>query len=287
MNNPTPVRKTSVKTQKTVGDILTYLLVLVGIVLFTGPFIWMISTSFKLPAEQYTHNLIPEPATVVNYVNLFKKLPEFSRQIFNSFELATINTVGQLLTCAMAAFVFAVVKFRGRNFLFTLLLITWIIPFQVTLIPNFIIFSKIGLVGTQIPLWLPAFWGGAFGTFLIRQYFLTIPRELAEAARMDGASLFQIFWRIYLPNARPALTALGLFTFLGSWNDLLHPLIYLPTNQELTTIPIGLSLFQTQYGGRWTILMAGTLISVLPIIILFFFAQRQFIEGIALSGVKR
>lgn len=187
----------------------------------------------------------------------------------------------------MAAFAFAVVKFKGRNFLFTLLLITWVIPFQVTLIPNFIIFSKLGLVGSQIPLWVPAFWGGAFGTFLIRQYFLTIPRELAEAARMDGASLFQIFWRIYLPNGKPALAALGLFTFLGSWNDLLHPLIYLPTNQKLTTITIGLAMFQTQYGGRWTILMAGTLISVLPIIIIFFFAQKQFIEGIALSGVKR
>jgi multiple sugar transport system permease protein len=275
------------RSQKIIVDILTYALVLLGILVFTGPFIWMVSTSLKLPADQYTHNLIPNPVTVVNYVNLFQKLPEFPRQIFNSFELAILNTIGQLLTCAMAAFVFAVVKFRGRNFLFTLLLITWIIPFQVTLIPNFIIFSKLGFVGSQIPLWLPAFWGGAFGTFLIRQYFLTIPRELAEAARMDGASLFQIFWNIYLPNARPALTALGLFTFLGSWNDLLHPLIYLPTNQQLTTIPIGLAMFQTQYGGRWTILMAGTLISVLPIIVLFFFAQKQFIEGIALSGVKR
>jgi ABC-type glycerol-3-phosphate transport system permease component len=275
------------KTRKILGDILTYILVLVGIILFTGPFIWMVSTSFKLPADQYTHNLIPNPASVVNYVTLFQKLPEFPRQIFNSFEIAFLTTLGQLLTCAMAAFVFAVVKFRGRSFLFTLLLITWIVPFQVTLIPNFIIFSKLGFVGSQVPLWLPAFWGGAFGTFLIRQYFLTIPRELAEAARMDGASLFQIFWNLYLPNARPALTALGLFTFLGSWNDLLHPLIYLPTNQQLTTIPIGLALFQTQYGGRWTILMAGTLISVLPIIVLFFFAQKQFIEGIALSGVKR
>ena len=207
--------------------------------------------------------------------------------MLNSFTLASLTTLGQLLTCAMAAFAFAVVKFRGRNVLFTLLLITYIIPFQVTLIPNFIIFSKLGLVGTQIPLWLPAFLGGAFGTFLIRQYFLTIPREFAEAARMDGASLFQIFWGIYLPLAKPALAALGLFTFLGSWNDLLHPLIYLPTNQKLTTISIGLALFQTQYGGRWTILMAGTLISVLPIVILFFFTQKQFIEGIALSGVKR
>jgi multiple sugar transport system permease protein len=275
------------KARKLIFDILTYILVLGGIVIFAGPFIWMISTALKLPADQYTRTLIPNPASLVNFADLFKKLPEFPRQIFNSFELATLNTLGQLLTCSMAAFAFAVVKFKGRNFLFTLLLITWVIPFQVTLIPNFIIFSKLGLVGSQIPLWIPAFWGGAFGTFLIRQYFLTIPRELAEAARMDGASLFQIFWRIYLPNGKPALAALGLFTFLGSWNDLLHPLIYLPTNQKLTTITIGLALFQTQYGGRWTILMAGTLISVLPIIIIFFFAQKQFIEGIALTGVKR
>ncbi len=284
---PVSKKKASMKSQKIIGDILTYLFVLVGIAIFTGPFIWMISTSFKLPADQYSHNLFPNPATVINYINVFEKLPDFPREIFNSFEIASLTTIGQLLTCAMAAFVFAVVRFRGRNFLFTLLLITWIIPFQVTLIPNFVIFSKIGLVGTQIPLWLPAFWGGAFGTFLLRQYFLTIPRELSEAARMDGASLFQIFWNVYLPNAKPALAALGLFTFLGSWNDLLHPLIYLPTNQKLTTIPIGLALFQTQYGGRWTILMAGTLLSVLPIIVLFFFAQKQFIEGIALSGVKR
>ncbi len=275
------------KAQKILLDIFTYVMVILGVILFAGPFAWMISTALKLPADQYTRTLLPDPASLINFKDLFTKLPDFPRQMLNSFTLAAITTIGQLLTCAMAAFAFAVVKFRGRNFLFTLLLITYIIPFQVTLIPNFIIFSKLGLVGTQIPLWLPAFLGGAFGTFLIRQYFLTIPREFAEAARMDGASLFQIFWGLYLPLAKPALAALGLFTFLGSWNDLLHPLIYLPTNQKLTTISIGLALFQTQYGGRWTILMAGTLISVLPIVILFFFTQKQFIEGIALSGVKR
>ncbi len=275
------------KAQKILLDIFTYVMVTLGVLLFAGPFVWMISTALKLPADQYTRTLLPNPVTLVNFKDLFTKLPVFPRQMLNSFTLASLTTIGQLLTCAMAAFAFAVVKFRGRNVLFTLLLITYIIPFQVTLIPNFIIFSKLGLVGTQIPLWLPAFLGGAFGTFLIRQYFLTIPREFAEAARMDGASLFQIFWGIYLPLAKPALAALGLFTFLGSWNDLLHPLIYLPTNQKLTTISIGLALFQTQYGGRWTILMAGTLISVLPIVILFFFTQKQFIEGIALSGVKR
>ena len=160
------------------------------------------------------------------------------------------------------------------------------IPFQVTIIPNFILFRWLGLYGTQAPLWLPAFWGGAFGTFLLRQYFQTIPLDLAEAARVDGASLMQIFLRIYLPLARPALAALAIFVFLQSWNNLLTPLIYLPSDLTQTTLPVGLALFQQQYGGRWTIMMAGALVSIAPIILVFFFAQRQFIEGIALTGVK-
>jgi ABC-type glycerol-3-phosphate transport system permease component len=157
----------------------------------------------------------------------------------------------------------------------------------VTLVPNFILFKWLGLIGTQVPLWLPGFWGGAFGTFLLRQYFLTIPFDLAEAARVDGASLLQIFARIYLPLAGPALAALSIFVFLGAWNDLLRPLIYLPADLQLTTITVGLSLFQTQYAGKWTLMMAGALVSILPVMLIFFVAQRQFIEGIGMSGVKR
>lgn len=276
-----------VKTQNRILDAITYVIILIGAVAMVGPFLWMLSTAFKLPADQYTHALIPIRPTLTNFTRLFQVLPEYPREMWNSFFISSMTTLGQLLTCSMAAFAFAVVKFKGRNFLFTLLLITFIIPAQVTLIPNFIIFSKLHLVGTQLPLIVPAFLGGAFGTFLIRQYFLTIPFELAEAARMDGASLWNIFWKIYLPLAKPALAALGLFTFLGAWNDLLHPLIYLPTNLQRTTLTVGLSLFQIQLGGKWTILMAGTLISILPILVIFFFAQKQFIEGISLSGIKR
>ncbi len=275
------------KFRNMILNILTYIIILAGAVLMVGPFFWMVSTAFKLPADQYTRAFIPPTFTLDNFKNLLETLPSFPREMWNSFMIAGVTTIGQVLTCSMAAFVFAAVRFKGRDVLFTLLLITFIIPPQVTLIPNFIIFRWLHLVGTQWPLLLPAFWGGAFGTFLIRQYFLTIPRDFAEAARMDGASLFRIFWDIYLPLAKPALAALALFVFLGSWNDLLHPLIYLPGNLERTTIQVGLSLFQVQQGGRWTIMMAGTLVSVLPIIIIFFFAQKQFIEGIALSGVKR
>ena len=162
------------------------------------------------------------------------------------------------------------------------------IPTQVTLIPNFIIFQWLHLVGTTVPLRITAVLGGAFGTFLLRQYFLTIPRDLVDAARMDGASLIDVFWRIYMPLGRPALAALTIFTFQGAWNDLLHPLVYMPAVPN-TTLTVGLAFFQQQLtqGGKFTVLMAGGLVSILPLILVFFVAQKQFIEGIALSGVKR
>lgn len=252
------------------------------------PFLWMIATSFKLPADQFTKTLIPNPATLNNFKELFGTHINFPLLFFNSFLISGLTTIGQLLTCAMAAFCFAAIKFKYRNLLFTLLLITLMIPSQVTLIPNFIIFKWLHLYGTNVPLWLPAFMGGAFGTFLLRQYFLTIPRDLVDAARVDGASLMRIFWNIYMPLAKPALAALAIFTFQGAWNDLLHPLIYLPAVPN-TTLTVGLAFFQQQVtqGGKYTVLMAGGLISILPLIIVFFFAQKQFIEGISLSGLKR
>ncbi len=276
----------SAHRRKVVVNLATYLLLLAGAVVMVGPFLWMAATAFKLPADQYSRSLIPSPATLANFEQLWTKLP-FAEELGNSLAITVLVTLGQLLTCAMAAFCFSVVRFRFRNALFMLLLITFMIPPQVTLVPNFILFKWLGLIGTNVPLWLPAFWGGAFGTFLLRQYFLTLPRELAESARVDGASLFQIFWHIYLPLAGPALAALAIFTFMGSWNDLLHPLIYLPSDLHKTTITVGLSLFQTQYGGKWTVLMSGALVSIAPLIVMFFLAQRQFIEGISLTGLKR
>jgi len=274
--------------RNTLSDLGTYLLLSLGAVIMVLPFLWMVATSFKLPADQYTKTLIPDPATLNNFKELWQHLP-FPRLLFNSLWLSILATIGQLLTCSMGAFAFAVVRFRGRNLLFILLLITLMIPGQVTLIPNFIVFKWLGLIGTQTPLWLPSFLGGAFGTFLLRQFFLTIPRDLTDAARVDGASLMQIFWRIYLPLSKPALAALSIFVFMWSWNDLLHPLVYLPTDMQKTTLTVGLAFFQQQLvmGGKFTVLMAGALISILPLIFVFFIAQRQFIEGIALTGIKR
>jgi len=277
--------------QKIVLDTLAYLVLGIGALTMLLPFVWMISVSFREPAQQYSRSLIPDPIVFQNYVDLFRVLPDnaFLALVYNSFKISILTVIGQILTCAMAAFVFAVVKFKGRNLLFALLLATMMIPPQVSLIPNFIIFKYMHLIGTQWPLILPAFWGGAFGTFLLRQYFLTIPRDLVDAARMDGASLFDIFWRIYLPLSKPAVAALAIFVFKDAWNDLLHPLVYLPTDMQQTTLTVGLAFFQQQLqlGGKFTVLMAGAFLSILPLLIIFFIAQKQFIEGIALSGVKR
>lgn len=275
-------------TQKLLLDLVTYALLIAGAAVMVVPFLWMVATAFKLPADQFTHTLIPNPPTLENFRRLFSFDLNFPQLFLISCVISLLTVIGQSLTCAMAAFCFAVVKFRGRNLLFTLLLVTLMVPEQVTLIPNFIIFRWLHLVGTSVPLWLPAFWGGAFGTFLLRQYFLTLPRELADAARVDGASLWDIFWRLYLPLGKPALAALAIFSFQGAWNDLLHPLVYMP-NVPNTTLTVGLAFFQTQLtlGGRYTVLMAGALISILPLIIVFFFAQKLFVEGIALTGMKR
>jgi ABC-type glycerol-3-phosphate transport system permease component len=255
---------------KTILDLLTYLTLGLGALTMVVPFLWMISVSFREPAQQYSRNLIPAPFTIQNYIDLFQDLPNqaFPYLVFNSFKISILVVIGQILTCAMAAFVFAIVKFKGRDFLFALLLATLMIPAQVSLIPNFIIFKYLHLIGSQWPLILPAFWGGAFGTFLLRQYFLTIPRDLVDAARMDGASLFDIFWQVYLPLSKPAVAALAIFVF------------------KLT---VGLAFFQQQLqmGGKFTVLMAGGFLSIVPLLIIFFIAQKQFIEGIALSGVKR
>jgi multiple sugar transport system permease protein len=277
-----------IRSRTILFDGITYILLSLGAIIMVLPFLWMIATSFKLPANQFTKTLIPNPATLKNFKELWSQLP-FPRLMWNSFLISMLSVIGQLLTCSMGAFAFAVVRFRGQKLLFALLMITLMLPGEVTLIPNFIIFKNLGLVGTQVPLWLPAFWGGAFGTFLLRQFFLTIPYDFAEAARVDGASLVQIFWYIYLPLAKPALAALSIFTFQWAWNDLLHPLVYLPTDLHKTTLTVGLAFFQQQLvqGGKFTVLMSGALISILPLLLVFFFAQRQFVEGIALTGVKR
>jgi multiple sugar transport system permease protein len=276
---------------------LLYVLLIAGALLMMAPFFWMLVTSLKTRAEVFGAPPLSLPTGPhwENYVRMWNALPgvTFGTFFLNSLKLALLNTGGQLLTCSMAAYAFATMQFRFKGPLFGLLLATLIIPYQVVLVPNFVLwrslpnpFSASGsFYGTQEPLWVGAWLGGAFGTFLLRQFFLAIPTELADAARVDGANPWQIFWRVYLPLARPALATLAIFTFMWSWNDLLSPLIYLRTLDQYTTT-VGLAFFQGQFVGKWPEMMAGAMVSLAPMIILFVVAQQYFVRGIALSGLK-
>ena len=267
------------------ANLLFYALLVLGSCLMVGPFVWMVSTALKLPQDQFDHRLFPTTVTFANFGKAWG-LMNFSHLLWNSFTIAALSTVGQVLTCSMGAFVFAIVRFRGREVLFVILLATLMVPNQMTIIPQFLIFKALGLYGTTAPLYLPAFLGGAFGVFLLRQYFRTIPLDLLDAARLDGASLLSIYWSVYMPLARPALAALAIFAFMSSWNDLFSALIYLPSDLDKATLPVGLSLFDRLYRGQWTIMMSAVLISVAPIMLAFFFVQKQFIQGVAMTGVK-
>jgi multiple sugar transport system permease protein len=276
---------------------LVYVLLIGGAVIMMLPFLWMLVTSLKTRAEVFgaAPLSLPTGPHFDNYVKMWNALPgvTFGTFFLNSLKLALLNTAGQLVTCSMAAYAFAVFDFRGRGPLFALLLATMIIPAQVVLVPNFVLWRSLpnpwsasgSFYGTQEPLWVGAWLGGAFGTFLLRQFFLAIPTELGDAARVDGANPWQIFWKIYVPLARPALATLAIFTFMWTWNDLLNPLIYLRTLDQYTTT-VGLAFFQGQFVGKWPEMMAGAMVSLAPMIILFVVAQKYFVRGIALSGLK-
>jgi multiple sugar transport system permease protein len=291
VKQPQPTRRLSVwesrRLRGQVSATISHLILLIGAVVMVIPFAWMLSTSFKAPGKTFVYppQWIPDPFVWQNYIEMWTALP-FADFFLNSAKISTLATVGQILSCSMGAFAFGVLRFRGRDLLFLALIATLMVPYQVTLIPTFILFSKLGWVNTHLPLWVPSFWGGAFGTFLIRQFYMTIPMDLAESARIDGANIFHIFRHIYVPLSGPAVATLAIFTFMWSWNDLLSPLIYVHELRKLT-LTVGLSFFQNQYGGKWTLMMAGAVVSILPILTVFFLAQRYFIQGIALSGIKR
>lgn len=282
------------RTRRWAKTAIIYALLLAGALVMVAPFLWMVVTSFKTRAEVFGSAPLELPTGVHldNYARMWDALP-FAVFYVNSLKLALLVTAGQLISCSMAAFAFAVLEFRAKRVLFGLLLSTLLIPFQVVLVPNFILYRMLphpfsasgNWIGTQEPLWVGAFLGGAFGTFLLRQFYLTIPRELADAARVDGANPWQIYRHIYVPLAKPALATLAIFTFMWSWNDLIDPLIYLRDLQSYT-VTVGLAFFKGQYVGKWPEMMAGALVSLAPMVILFVIAQRQFVRGITLTGIK-
>lgn len=266
-------------------NLLAHFILIVAAIVLMFPFVWMLSGSFKdnLEVVRMPPNLIPDTFNFRNYIEITKYF-QIYRFLGNSVAVSLVTTVAQIVVCAMAAFVFAKIPFRGREALFVLFLITMMIPVQVTMTPLFIVFQKLHLTNTYLGLILPGIFS-AYGTFLLRQHMITIPDPLIEAARMDGASYVNVFASIILPLSKPAIATLAIFAFMASWNNFLWPLIII-SDKELMTLPIGLSKLQGRWATEWNILMAGNVISFIPIFIVFLFASRYFIKGMTMSGVK-
>jgi multiple sugar transport system permease protein len=251
------------------------------------PFLWILSTSLKGDHEIFTIPpvWIPSELRLENYADVFDRMP-FIVYLRNSVFVTIMTIFGVLLSSSVVAYSFACLKWPGRNGLFIFVLATMMLPLQVTMIPMFVLFKEIGWLNTYKPLIVPFFFGGgAFNIFLLRQFFLTIPKELLEAARIDGCSEIRIYWNIVLPLAKPALATVAILTFMFTWNDFLGPLIYL-SDQLKGTLALGLAMFVGQHQTEWGLLMAASVLMMIPMILIFVFFQRYFIRGFVMSGIK-
>lgn len=271
---------------------LTTIVVLValcaGAAIILLPFFWMVSTALK-PAEQVYLSppvWVPIPPQFGNAIEVLTRVP-FNRYALNTFVIVALVMIGTLFSCSFAAYGFARINAPGRNLIFMLVLATLMLPGAVTLVPTYLMFNSVGWVDTFLPLIVPAFFGNAFSIFLLRQYYLTIPVELEEAAKIDGASHYRIWWSIILPLSKPVLATIAVFTFVGTYNDFFTPLIYL-SNEDNYTIAVALSFFQgsPRIGPQMHLLMAAVTMSIIPPLLLFVAAQRYFVRGIVMSGIK-
>ncbi len=286
---PTTPRRGSKKQGERIWQIIVWMILLTGAVIFLLPFIWMVSSSLKEEQAvfQYPPQFIPNPVMWSNYITALTYKP-FPLYVFNTLIIVVLNLIAVLLTSSFCAYGFARIQFKGRDFWFSVVLATMMVPYFVIMIPQFVMFTRLGWIDTRLylPLTVPLFFGGgAFNIFLLRQFFKGIPADLADAARVDGCTEFGIYWRIMMPLAKPALATIAIFTFLGTWNDFIGPLLYIKS-PNLFTVSIGLAAFRGVMRTRWDLLMAASTAMVLPAIILFFSAQRYFIQGAAISGLK-
>lgn len=269
-----------------VSRMATYMAVLVCSVIFMVPFLWMISTSLK-STEQVFRNppiLFPIPVYFNNYAEAVKRIP-YLRYTLNTLLIAVSSVIGIVTTASMVAYSLSKIRWKGGAILFGLVLATMMIPYQVTMIPTYMIWQRLKLTGSYWPLIIPCFTGGSYYVFLLRQFFMTIPDSLIDAATIDGANEARIFTRVMAPLAKPAMTSVGIFAFLYSWSDFLGPLLYI-NNQNNYTLSLGLQGYISEHFIEWNLLMAAAAIFTVPIIIIFFFAQKQFIEGITVTGLK-
>ncbi|TSB47458.1 carbohydrate ABC transporter permease [Alkalicoccobacillus porphyridii] len=268
--------------------IVRYSLLVAVSALMLLPFVWMLTTSLKDPNQIFSFppTFIPNPIQFGSYIEVLSST-YFLQQMFNSIYIGALVTIGTVMLASMAGYAFARIPFKGRNVMFLLFLSVMMIPGEVTIIPLFLFMRELGWIDTHMPLILiPIFGaGGAFGIFVMRQFFRQVPAELEDAAKIDGCSRFRIFLQIMLPLSKPALATVTIFTFLTNWNEFLEPLIFI-NSRELMTLPLALSLFTDEAGTDWSSLMSASVLATLPVLLVFFFAQKQFIESLAMSGSK-
>jgi multiple sugar transport system permease protein len=276
----------------TTGRVLVYLLLVLVAIPCLFPFLWMISTSFMAESESITWppRFIPQDPTLEHYrylltsPTLMRILP-FPTYVFNSLYIALVVMAGRVFVCSLAGYGFARIAFPGSKYLFGMLLASLMVPGIIRLIPLYHFYKEIGWLNTHWPLIAPAVLANTFGTFLMRQFMMTLPGELEDAARIDGSGTFGIFWRIALPLSKPAMAVVAIFTFQSSWNDFTTPVLYIDDIKK-TTLPVGLAAFKGEFGAQYELLMAGSVIALLPILAVYLLFQRYFVEGIALTGIK-
>jgi multiple sugar transport system permease protein len=289
---PTPeqaLESARLKRKRKIKDILDQIAAHSTLIAFSLMFIfplYLVIVFSVMSFDQLSNrDLWPNPIHWSNYVEVFQAAP-ILKWIWNTFVISIISSIGAVVSSVPPAYVLSHLQWKGRQTTFIIILTTMMLPGQVTMIPVYLIFTKLGWVPGMLPLIIPSFFAGAFSIFLLRQFFVSIPEELTDAARIDGCSEFQLLTRIIVPLAKPAIMAVGLFSFLGNWNDFFGPLIYLQDREELWTLSLGLSSFQGTHAVDMNMVMTASAVFMLPVIIVFFFAQRVFIEGITLTGVK-
>jgi len=272
--------------RRNIWNLIIYLMLIVGSLMFILPLFWALSSSFKSDYQvmQYPPQWIPSPLRWQNYPEALTYVP-FGRFALNTLFIAALAILGNLLSCTIIAYGFARLRAPGKNFFFILMLSTMMLVEPVRIIPLYIEFNKLGWIDSYLPLIVPAFFGSPFYIFLLRQFFMNIPLELEEAALIDGANRLQILWKVIVPLSKPALAAVAIFNFQGVWNDFLYPLVFLH-KQSNYTIALGLNFFRSTYTVHWGYLMAASIVALLPMVIIFFIAQRYFIQGITFTGIK-
>jgi multiple sugar transport system permease protein len=273
------------KRRRLLSSLATHSMLMVTSIMFLLPMVFVITTGLMTDKQSLTREIWPRPFQWGNFVDVFDRI-DLLRYTWNTTVIAVLSTVGVVVSCVPVAYALSRMQWRGRQTAFILVLATLMLPFQVTVVPLYVIFVRLGWINTLLPLIVPSFFGDAFSIFLLRQFFLTIPDEMSDAARVDGASEWQIMTRVIVPLAKPAIAAVALFNFLYNWNDFFGPLLYLVGNRNLWTLGLALSEFRTLHHVEWNLTMAAAMLFMLPVIVLFFLAQRVFVEGVTLTGVK-